>query len=66
MNTIEKRRQKLEDLRKRMLADDDEGTSNVSPPNSHPSSVEGIYASNKAPHPFKYFTHSQSPHIQII
>jgi len=36
-----------------MLLDEDEGTGNISPPPSHPSSVEGVYAGSKASHPFK-------------
>ena len=55
-STIEKRRKKLEELRKRMLTDEDEGNGNTSPPGSHPSSVEGLYAGGKASHPFKYVT----------
>jgi len=51
--TIEKRRKKLEELRKRMLTDEDEGNGNPSPPNSHPASVDGLYAGSKASHPFK-------------
>lgn len=50
---IEKRRKKLEELRKRMLTDEDEGNANTSPPGSHPSSVEGLYAVSKPSHPFK-------------
>ena len=37
-----------------MLTDDDEGNVNASPPGSHPSSVEGLYAVSKPSHPFKY------------
>jgi hypothetical protein len=37
-----------------MLTDDDEGNPNASPPGSHPSSVEGLYAVSKPSHPFKY------------
>ncbi|XP_057378904.2 WD repeat-containing protein 44-like [Daphnia carinata] len=54
---IEKRRKKLEELRKRMLTDDDEGNANTSPPGSHPSSVEGLYAVSKPSHPFKFIDH---------
>ena len=55
-STIEKRRRKLEELRRRMLTDDEEagGGGHVSPPGSRPSSAEGVYAANKASHPFKW------------
>lgn len=36
-----------------MLTDEDEVAANTSPPGSHPSSVEGLYAGNRASHPFK-------------
>lgn len=50
-------RKRFKEIRQKLQIDDEDCTTNITPPNSQASSVEGLAATNRATHPFRIIEH---------